>query len=278
MSTIYVKLRMKENTNKYRKMLSTDEKVYATISELVETSCDYTPGAILEGGEWFRIEKASQQPYSIEPIMQKYDSVDYDSMVRSDFNKIDYLFVENGTTLSFQNITRTKLATKKRIGSFGEKFRYESNSEEIVINEYPDAIYCSDTDILYFRKLEPIVGIFKGIADLYREATNEETEQFLQSDFITLKDDYGTTKVKTANRKRIALAVKTLSELSPDEKKNIFSYIGEYCPDLKTEEDTFSVSNEEELKMVLFGIEQRFYTTPVGGEKRIANSVLIMNR
>ena len=100
---------------------------------------------------------------------------------------------------------------------------------------------------------------------------------FLQSNFIILKNDYGTSNVKTANRKRIALALKTLSELNSEEKSNIFSYIGEYCPDLKTEDNAFSVSSEDELKMVLFGIEQRFYTTLIGGEKRIANSVISMN-
>ena len=125
----------------------------------------------------------------------------------------------------------------------------------MVINDSPDAVYCSETDILYFRKLEPIVGIFKGIADLYREATDVETEQFLQNDFITLKNEYGVSSVKTANRKRIALAVKTLSELSQDDRSNIFNYIGEYCPDLKTEDDTFSVGSEDDLKMVLYGIE-----------------------
>lgn len=34
------------------------------------------------------------------------------------------------------------------------------------------------------------------------------------------------------------LAVKTLSELSQDDRSNIFNYIGEYCRDLKTEDDT----------------------------------------
>ena len=32
-----------------------------------------------------------------------------------------------------------------------------------------------------------------------------------------------------------------------------------------------------DMKKLLFGIEQRFYTTPVGGEKRIANSVILLN-
>lgn len=117
-----------------------------------------------------------------------------------------------------------------------------------LVNDYLDAVYCSETDTLYFRKLEPLVGIFKGIAELYREVTDRETEQFLQNEFIALKDNYGTASVKTANRKRIALAVKTLSKLNPEEKANIFSYNGEYCPDLKTKGNVFSVSSEDELK------------------------------
>ena len=278
MNTVYVKLRMKGNEVKYRKMLSTDEMVYADSSVLVESSYDYTAGATLEHGEWFKVENASQQPYAIDLIQQNYDTIDFDSLLRADFNQIDYIFVKNGNEIYFQNVSKAKLASKKRLGSLGESFRYESDSKEIVINDIPDAIYCSETDVLYFRKLEPIVGIFKGIADLYREATDVETEQFLQNNFITLKNDYEASGVKTANRKRIALAVKTLSELSQEDQSNIFNYIGEYCPALKTNANTFSVGSEDDLKMVLFGIEQRFYTTPVGGEKRIANSVITMNK
>lgn len=277
MNAIYVKLRMRGNSNKYRKMLSTDENVYADIAELIELSMEYAPGALLENGEWFKIINASQQSYAIDLISTTYESLDFDSLSRGDFPKIDFLFVKNGTTIFFQNISKAKLASKKRICSLGEQFKYQSNSDEIVINEYPDAAYCSDSDTLYFRKLEPLVGIFKGIDEIYREATDAETESFLENDFIALKDGYGIANVKTANRKRIALAVKTLSELNLEEKSNIFSYIGEYCPDLKSEDNAFSVSNEDELKMVLFGIEQRFYTTPVGGEKRIANSVVPMS-
>lgn len=32
-------------------------------------------------------------------------------------------------------------------------------------------------------------------------------------------------------------------------------------------------SNDEELKFLLYGIEQRFYTTILGDEKRLANSI-----
>lgn len=45
---------------------------------------------------------------------------------------------------------------------------------------------------------------------------------------------------------------------------------------MRTENNAFLVGSKDEFKMVLFGIEQRFYTTPVGDEKRIANSVILM--
>lgn len=80
---------------------------------------------------------------------------------------------------------------------------------------------------------------------LYREATQEETDSFLANDFISLKDDYSGSKVKTANRKRIALAAKTLSELDEPDRKNIFKYIGDYCPDLKVSENSFEVGSEK---------------------------------
>ena len=96
----------------------------------------------------------------------------------------------------------------------------------------------------------------------------------MANDFIQLKQNYNASKVKTANRKRIALAQKTLESLDADSRRNIFTYIGEYCPELKVSATSFEVGDEEELKMLLYGIEQRFYTTIVGGEKRIANSVV----
>ena len=273
MSIVNVKLRQKEK-NKYRKMVSTDEAIYNDVSDIIHTSSPYTAGATLEEGEWFYIDDAVNQPYASTVLKHSYESVDFDSLDSKDFKKIDYLFAYSGKNIFFQNVSKSRLVTKKSIVSFGEKYEYKSNQQEIVINDLPDAIYVDSENRLYFRRLESITSIFKGIDQLYREATDEEVEAFLKNDFILLQDNYSTSNVKTANRKRIALAKKTLDALSKPDRKRIFSYIGEYCPSLKTEKDAFKVGTEDEMKMLLFGIEQRFYTTPVGGEKRLANSVV----
>jgi len=271
---INVKLRMRGSSSKYRKMISTDEIVFDPFCVLVESSYDYSPDAAIQNGEWFRIPEFSQKEYAIDLVKDKLSSVDFDSFQKADFDKIDFIFVEDGETLFFQRVTKSKLVKKKRIISMGENYKFQTDSSELIINEYPDAIYDKASDVMYFRRLESITSIFKGIEELYREATIEETEQFLKHEFIGLKEGYDASCIKTNNRKRIAMAMKTLSEMEEHEKENIIAYIAEYCPELKSEGNAFLIGSEDELKMLLFGIEQRYYTTIVGGEKRLANSVV----
>ena len=57
----------------------------------------------------------------------------------------------------------------------------------------------------------------------------------------------------------------------------MLSYIESYCEVKLTydkENKKFEVATDDDLKLLLYGIEQRFYTTPIGQEKRLANSVM----
>lgn len=276
MSQVYVKIRQRGKESKYRKLLSTDKDIYPAREELIQDSVPYSAKTLLGEGEWYYIEEFSKTDFSIDIVQERSDSVDFDKFAAKDFGKIAYVFVEEGDELYFQNITRSKLIRHKRIVHMGEEFKYDEGGMSITLNEWPDAIYAREEDRLYFRKLASVTKIFTGIDQLYREATEDETKSFLERNFITLKSDFSSEQVKTANRKRIALAEDTLSCLEQSEQKEIFSYIGEYCPALKCADGSFEVENETDLKMLLFGIEQRFYTTPVGNEKRIANSVIAL--
>jgi hypothetical protein len=91
------------------------------------------------------------------------------------------------------------------------------------------------------------------------------------------RNEYGVSDdVKTSNRKRIAMAIDTINQFTSDDKQQIFQYIQSYCEDVPVDGDTFLVSTENHLKKILYGIEQRYYTTPIGNEKRLANSILTL--
>lgn len=276
MSQIYVKLRMRGKGNKYRKLIATESKIYKRVDELISTSAPYTTETLMDQGEWFYLNDFSQTEYFIDILEQKFDTVDFDALSFSEFSDIDYMFIQEDGNYYLQNVSKTKLIKRKTIFHIGEHFRYDEECPFLTINDLPDAIYVRESDMLYFRNLSSITSIFKNISLLYREATNVETENFLAESFIVLKNDFSCEHVKTANRKRIALAMDTLSKLKVADKKKVFTYIADYCPDLRVDIDKFEIGSEDDLKMLLFGIEQRFYTTPVGEEKRIANSVIAL--
>ncbi|HHF2578303.1 TPA: ATP F0F1 synthase synthase, partial [Haemophilus influenzae] len=145
------------------------------------------------------------------------------------------------------------------------------------INNIPDAVYFKDKDVLIFRNIATISSVFRGIDQLYREATNEDVDNFLSNNFINKDGSFSTENVSKPNRKRIAMVIDTLSKLDNDSKNKILNYINEYCGDnlnFNKETQKFNISTDNELKILLYGIEQRFYTTPIGNEKRLANSII----
>ena len=148
------------------------------------------------------------------------------------------------------------------------------HNDFLIIKNSADCYYIKDVDKLYFKNLNAITSIFDGINILYREATNQEVEDFLSMDMIKVSPDFGKDDVKTANRRRIKEALDRYNSFSEEQKEKIPSYISKYCPhiyDKKTKQ--FNVSDENNLTDMLNVLNQRFYTTEIDGEKRLANSI-----
>lgn len=274
MSQLFAKIRQQGGGNKYRKLVSTEEAVYPDWTEKMERSVPYSHETLAEETEWYFIGDFSGSGYAPDILKDPIDSVDYQQLTVEEFSQLDYVFAEEADLVCFQNITKARTVRRKTIIHIGNDFKYDPGPATITLNEVPDAVYVRAEDRLYFRKFSSITGIFAGIGEIYRTATEKETVKFLNSDFIALKNGFSSKQVKTANRKRIALAQDTLSHLKTEQRKEMFQYIKGYCPNLQNAGGSFEIGSEEELKLLLFGIGERFYTTLIGNEKRIANSVI----
>lgn len=259
--------------------LVSDHTLYENTNVTLAACVPYSPDHNLDEDSWFKIEQFSQQPFCIDLLKGNFDSKDYDDLKKKQFSNIAYILAIQGDNFYFQKVTPS-LFIKKKFIDFGEAAAIEEGGNRLVINDQPDAIYFKDSDTLVFRNLATISSIFKGIDALYREATQQEAETFLQSEFIDLKDNYDASQVSKPNRKRIALAIDSLAKMSAQDKVDILVYIDDYCEQkLKFDEvaKQFEISTDDELKLLLYGIEQRFYTTLFGQEKRLANSVQPMS-
>jgi hypothetical protein len=258
-------------------MLETDKSIFCKPDNL-EASIEYNTVTLLEDDDWYSLSDFSHKPYCLEFLTREFVSVDYAVISPRDFSKIIFLWVYQDGNFFFQRVTPAKRVKRKWLFVSREQWEYEENGTSISLNDYPDAIYNLADNTLYFRKLCNISGIFAGIDELYREATKDEVRSFCNYDFIELAGGFTADDVKTNNRKRITKALDMLKHFSNSEMKKIFSYIKDYCPELATVNGKFSIHNEDSLKKLLYGIEQRYYTTLVGDERRLANSVIPMNQ
>jgi hypothetical protein len=236
----------------------------------------YSPTYKLEDEEWFRLENFSQSTYANETIGINFSSTDYNQITKNEFKATKYFWVRQRGKFYYQRIIPSQVVSKKWF-KISDEPELEEDESIIVLNSWADAVYVPGEDDLYFKEISRLKPIFVGIGELYREATNDEVGDFLESDFLVLAEEFGVEKVKIPNRKRIALAVDTLNSFNEEDKVYMFQYVQDYCDDLTIEGDAFEINTDEDLKKVLWGIEQRYYTTALGSEKRLANSIISLD-
>lgn len=257
----------------YVKMIS-DEDIFNLPDDL-DNPRKYNTDYKLEDDEWFGIEHFTETDFCIDLLIEDFNSAEYNQIVLADYSRLKYLCsYQDNQYYYFQKLSRSQTIRRKWFTISNEP-DIQNDNPIIILKELPDAIYDNRQDTLYFKKLTSITTIFPGIGNLYREATQEDTEHFLENEFINLIDEYDASKVKKANRKRIAMAMDTFNAFTQQQRNSIYDYIKEYCSELEfsDEDRNFNIGTEENLKQLMYGIEQRFYTTPIGNEKRLANSV-----
>ncbi|MGJ8526017.1 hypothetical protein LMG33818_001765 [Halomonadaceae bacterium LMG 33818] len=276
MDQIIAKVKRKRR-KQYFKLIS-DEVLFETVAIDFNSCIDYDPDHNLDEDSWFKIEQFSQQDFCIDLLKKNFDSKDFDDLTKKQFSDITYLISIQKDDFYFQKITPS-LFIKRKTLIFGEAVKLDESKNRLIVNPVPDAVYFKESDVLIFRNLAAISSIFRGIDELYREATNEEVTQFLSQSFIELESGYNTNRVSKPNRRRIGLAMVTLQNMSKEDRDNLSNYINEYCIDklnYDKNKQKFKITTDTDLKLLLYGIEQRFYTTPFGHEKRIANSVFLL--
>lgn len=254
--------------------ISHDESIYLKpdFSDCIE----YTPTHKLDDNEWFFLSSFKDRNFSNEFIeLDVITPADFNQLQAGNFSKAKYICVEEDRLRYFQKLVSSNFIHKKMFNINTSSFI--EDGDIIAINKTPDAVYNIDDDVLFFKDLSRINSLFKNIDSLYREATDIEVVSFLQNDLISVE---GASKFKVGipNRKRIALAMEKLDNFSHDDKIVIKDYIINYFPDIPHENDKFIISSDVELKNFIYGVEQRFYTTLIGNEHRVASSVINIER
>lgn len=231
----------------------------------------------LQDGEWFCIDRFSSKSYFIDYPFFHHNSVSYADVSRDDYDRIRYFIAiqEDYRIFHFQRVlTKSKIIQKKGIKYVSEHPEMIDMENVLIINSEPDATYIKDEDKLLFKDLSRIRPMFEGVEILFREATDEEVEAFLNIDMISLVGRFNKSKVSVPNRRRISNAIAQYKAFNDDERSALRKYMQDYCRDIIDENTSnVNIDSDDNLKKFIYAIDQRYYSTPINHQRRIATSV-----
>ena len=275
-------------------MVLSDETVFDCVPDFSNARA-YDDDYKLQDGEWFVVDEFSSKSYCLDILKNNFDATAYSNLSKKLYRKIAYVISvqedEDGNEIYiFQNVTSSLLLSKQKFISFGtfpeiavagftntDQASLVNNENILVLKELPDCYYVKAEDKLYFRNLSSITSIFEGINELYNEATDDEVQTLFDMEMVDLGADFGVDKVKIPNRRKIKEALARYNSFSDERKQKLPTYVSKYCPALFDEEtQKFKINSEKELTELLNGMNQRYYTTEIDEEKRLANSVTVV--
>lgn len=250
----------------------------ATFENLeVVATLPYNDERKLQTGEWFCIEKFSEKEYFNKKLYEEIEKGKRKPISWEEYGSIKYLIAvqDDENIFHYQRILpKSKIIQRKGIRYYNDHAEMIDVENMLTINSEPDATFIKDEDKLLFKDLSRIRPIFSGIEVLFREATYAEVNEFLNLGIINLQNGFNTKMVSMPNRRRISNAISMYNSFDDDQKQTLGKYIADYCPDI-IDADTSSVNigSDENLKKFIYAIDQRYYSTPINKQKRVATSI-----
>lgn len=224
--------------------------------------------------QWFKITNFSENNSFMNVFCDNFDAANLVSINRDNYSNIEFIAFYSEGKYYIQKVTNSTYLTKNMISLTGDIVNYETRSNAIFINNVPNCIYDVTIDCLFFMDISKAYAIFKHLKNDFKEATNDEVQTFLDLDLIDCID-FNVDKVGITNRKTISRLLSIYNNYTLDQKQTLKAYIKESLGDVlvyNQENQKFSINKDCELRLLLYGIQQRFYRPPLNSEVQVATN------
>lgn len=247
---------------------------FANIQTSQINSIPYSPTAIVQNDEWFKVD-ISSIPNVVNPLdlLHRQVATGLRTIDKNQYTKIKY-FIFKRDSEDWYYVQRVMSGAKvynKKILSFSSQ---PNIIEEpiVIIGDHPDAVYDIANKIVFFKSLSAISHFFSGIDALYRVATDAEVNQFLSlGGLLAVDPSFTKDKVGIPNRKNIAKTLDFYNNLASNTKAALHSYVqglGLPCD----ANNKYIINDDKSLKAFIFALQERYYTTDATTEKRLAQA------
>ena len=223
--------------------------------------------------QWFKLENFNESESFLPMLARPFDCAALESINRERYDNIEILAFFEDNRFYIQKVSKGSFLKKKWFAPFGDLVEYKETEKVLYINPLPNCIYDQGSHNLYFMSISKAYAVFNGLRGDYREATAAEINSFLNSDIVETID-FDQSKVGLSNRKRITSILNIYNGYSANEKQILKEYIHEKVGGALTftGEGKFEIRTDTQLRLLLLGVQRRFYIPPLQEEVQVATN------
>ena len=274
------------------KLITSKENSFYDFSLGDYTAVPYEVNGALQEGEIFSIstkELTREKPsnthdfvnHLVSELETSYNSslgefdigtAEFTSFKDSDISALGYVAEIQGGMILFQACYKSTVVYNKLISL--QKMTLLSGGF-LVVSETPEVIYDRKTESIYFFDFRKAKKIFPEVGLTYRPAKDEEISKFFDMIYVQRGDGFTLDKVGDLNRKRIAVELDAMENMSRLEADEIFKEIAEYYneEDILVRDGFLVIQKNQHIDMLMSSISERLYTTKRSNQKRIVVGV-----
>lgn len=195
-------------------------------------------------------------------------TIGLDTMAADQYSEVKTIYMADAEQMLFTKMAARHVSQSKKYVTFGEKPVLSEPGNSLVLTGEVDAYW--NGRLLFFKKFASIQSLFPGIKKVYKEATEQVTNEFLSSPLFELKEEMSSDFIGLRNRKRISSIIegKAVDLTDPETYAKYVAYAEEYNLDLEIEDGKISLINNADISNVINLLGESFYTSEITREKR----------
>lgn len=232
--------------------------------------------------QWFRIENFNEKEGFIEILEHGFDVADLETLSNEQFSRrsIEFIAFYHDRKFFIQKFTKGNYVRKKWFSWKGDAVEYFEEDGLVYISPEPNCIYDTQTKQIYFKDIAKAYSVFGALRLDYKEATDAETQQMLNIELVKTVD-FSVSDVGVSNRKRITSILKKYQNYDQVKKNTLHQYIRDNVGEnlvFDQADGKFVIKNDTDLKLLLYGIQQRFYQPPLEKEVQVATATTELSK
>ncbi|ENU99219.1 MULTISPECIES: hypothetical protein [Acinetobacter] len=242
---------------------------------------EYSPTSTLDEDQWFYINLPSTTEIKnpIEVCINA-NSNDWVQIGPNEYDKIRYLALIDKVTgrTFYQRVPESLLIKKPILNLWGLNDQPNITFNPVILlNTIPDAVFEENTGRLYFKDLSKLTKIFLGIDQLFKEATEVDVSNFVNSNIFSTNSGFEIKKVTAPVRKKITNVLNRFESFTAEQKIEFIANTQKYLGHIPFQNGKFIISGNEDVRDLADALDQRFHETPITKEPRRTQSYQVLS-